>query len=362
MKTDSIIKLEPYSMRSNEKNQIFLECIQKSVQFHYKNCNQYRDFCIKRKFDPFEKCSIESIPFLPVSIFKKLELLSVPKNEIIRTIHSSSTSGNLPSIINLDKITTRRQIITLNSILKNYLGDEKLSFLIFDHDSTVNTVDLELSSRGSAIRGMLGFSKDFFFLLNDDLEPDLQKITDALNIIDKKKTCIFGFTWLIYKILTKNKNEEMKKLFQTLDNPFIIHIGGWKKLTDESVDKITFNNMVSRFFNTKSENVVDFYGMTEQLGVVYPDCSEGNKHVPIFADVLIRDIHNQQILPHRTPGFIQTLCPTPNSYPGISVLTDDIGEVLGEDDCPCGRKGKYFVFKKRSEVAEPKGCGDTLAI
>ena len=193
-------------------------------------------------------------------------------------------------------------------------------------------------------------------------EPDLQKITDALNIIDKKKTCIFGFTWLIYKILTKNKNEEIKKLFQTLDNPFIIHIGGWKKLTDESVDKITFNNMVSRFFNAKSENVVDFYGMTEQLGIVYPDCSEGNKHVPIFADVLIRDIHNQQILPHRTSGFIQTLCPTPNSYPGISVLTDDIGEVLGEDDCPCGRRGKYFVFKKRSEVAEPKGCGDTLAI
>ena len=80
-----------------------------------------------------------------------------------------------------------------------------------------------------------------------NLEPDLQKITDALNIIDKKKTCIFGFTWLIYKILTKNKNEEIKKLFQTLDNPFIIHIGGWKKLTDESVDKITFNNMVFTF-------------------------------------------------------------------------------------------------------------------
>ena len=71
MKTDGIIKLEPYSMRSNEKNSIFLECMQESVQFHYKNCNKYRDFCIKRKFDPFEKCSIESIPFLPVSIFKK---------------------------------------------------------------------------------------------------------------------------------------------------------------------------------------------------------------------------------------------------------------------------------------------------
>ena len=87
--------------------------------------------------------------------------------------------------------------------------------------------------------------------------------------------------------------------------------------------------------------------MTEQLGIVYPDCSEGNKHVPIFADVLIRDIHNQQILPHRTPGFIQTLCPTPNSYPGISVLTDDIGEVLGEDDCPFVVVEANILYLKR---------------
>ena len=362
METDDIIKLEPYSLRSIEKNQIFLECMKQSVQFHYKNCDEYRDFCIKKKFDPFKKYSIESIPFLPASIFKKLELLSVPKNEIIRTIRSSSTSGNLPSIINLDKKTVKRQIIMLNSILKNYFGDEKLSFLIFDHDSTVNTNDLELSSRGSAIRGILGLSKDFSFLLNDDLELDLQKITDALETVDKKKTCIFGFTWLIYKILTKNKNKEIKKLFQNIDNPFIIHIGGWKKLTDESVDKKIFNNTLSNFFNTKPENIVDFYGITEQLGVVYPDCSEGNKHVPIFADILIRDIHNQKILPYRTPGFIQILCSVPNSYPGISILTDDIGEILGEDGCPCGRKGKYFLFTKRSEIADPKGCGDTLAI
>ena len=48
METDNIIKLEPYSLRSIEKNQIFLECMKQSVQFHYKNCDEYRDFCIKK--------------------------------------------------------------------------------------------------------------------------------------------------------------------------------------------------------------------------------------------------------------------------------------------------------------------------
>ena len=78
--------------------------------------------------------------------------------------------------------------------------------------------------------------------------------------------------------------------------------------------------------------------------------------------MLIRDIYEQKCLPTKKSGFIQILSPIPNSYPGISILTDDIGEIIGEDDCTCGRKGKYFVFTKRSEKADPKGCGDTLEI
>lgn len=362
MKTDELIKSNPYSLSSNEKNKIFLDSMKESIQFHYDNCKDYKNFCEKKSFDPINFSKLESIPFLPVSLFKKIELISVPKNEIIRTIHSSSTSGNLPSIINLDKITVKRQIIMLNSILKNFFDDEKPSFLIIDHDSTINSNDLELSSRGSAIRGMLGFSKDFFFLLNDELQFDFKKISDALKNADNNKTCIFGFTWLIYKIITNDYPEEIKNLFQKLNNAFVVHIGGWKKLSDQSVDKNSFNKTISKFFNTKPENVVDFYGTTEQLGLVFPDCKKGYKHVPIFAEILIRDIHDQSVLPFNTSGFIQILCPVPNSYPGVSILTDDIGEILGEDDCPCGRKGKYFVFRKRSEIADPKGCGDTLAI
>ena len=102
--------------------------------------------------------------------------------------------------------------------------------------------------------------------------------------------------------------------------------------------------------------------MTEILGIVFPDCSFGFKHVPIFSEILIRDIHSQRILPIKKSGFIQILGPIPHSYPGVSLLTDDIGEIVEIDDCPCGRLGKRFVFKSRSEIADPKGCGDTLDI
>ena len=51
----------------------------------------------------------------------------------------------------------------------------------------------------------------------------------------------------------------------------------------------------------------------------------------------------------------------PESYPGHALLTEDEGIVLGEDDCPCGRMGKYFKVLGRVKNAEIRGCSDTYA-
>ena len=59
------------------------------------------------------------------------------------------------------------------------------------------------------------------------------------------------------------------------------------------------------------------------------------------------------------PGIIQVLSVLPGSYPGHSLLTEDEGTLLGEDDCPCGRFGKYFKVSGRIRNAEIRGCSDT---
>jgi hypothetical protein len=50
----------------------------------------------------------------------------------------------------------------------------------------------------------------------------------------------------------------------------------------------------------------------------------------------------------------------PHSYPGHSILTEDIGKLVGVDTCPCGRKGKYFKIFGRIKNAEIRGCSDTI--
>nr|WP_282601556.1 hypothetical protein [Pantoea ananatis] len=41
------------------------------------------------------------------------------------------------------------------------------------------------------------------------------------------------------------------------------------------------------------------------------------------------------------------------------MLTEDVGILLGEDDCSCGRMGKYFQVLGRLKNAEIRGCSDT---
>ena len=48
----------------------------------------------------------------------------------------------------------------------------------------------------------------------------------------------------------------------------------------------------------------------------------------------------------------------PTSYPGHNILTEDIGEIVGEDNCKCGKKGKYFLVHGRIKEAEIRGCSD----
>jgi len=352
---ETLLEFDPYTLTKNEKSVIFLNAMKESISFHYEKSEEFRKLCDNRGFTPTKNFSVEEIPFLPVSLFKKFKLKSVPEHEIFKTVYSSATTSASPSIIFLDRITAERQTKALISIMKNFLTEKK-NFLIIDQDNSLNTSS-DIKSRSSAIRGFFPFMKSIKFGLNDELTLDEQQFQK----LNEKNICVFGFTWLLYKTILDNKNNiKIKNIFKTIKNIIIIHMGGWKKLQDLQVDKEQFNQTVSDFFNCKKENIIDVYGMTEQLGTIYPDCSEGFKHVPVYSEIMIRNTDTLEIEEIGKSGFIQLVSPIPRSFPGISLLSDDIGKIVGIDNCPCGRKGKYFQFEKRTEHADIKGCGDTI--
>jgi hypothetical protein len=49
----------------------------------------------------------------------------------------------------------------------------------------------------------------------------------------------------------------------------------------------------------------------------------------------------------------------PESYPGHSILTEDLGRITAVDGCACGRLGKALRIEGRVPKAELRGCSDT---
>jgi phenylacetate-coenzyme A ligase PaaK-like adenylate-forming protein len=353
---DELLEMKPFE---GGKEHIFMEAMKESLRLHYEKCELYRKFCQKNKFDPYGSYTLEEIPFLPVSIFKTMKLISVDEKDIVKSVSSSATTTGIPSKVYLDNITAKRQTKALNSIMSDFIGSERMVFAVFDSPETVKSAGGKLSSRGTAIRGMLPFSKKMIFVLDKDLNLDKMALK---GIGSEEKVCFLGFTFLIYQVLERHKNDkEVAESLRRIKNPLVMHLGGWKRLQELNISKQSFNREVARFLNTQEKRVVDIYGMVEQLGTIYPDCELGYKHVPVYSEIIIRDSETLKPAEDGKEGFIQLLTPLPNSYPGISIITDDMGVIVKKDGCRCGRKGKAFLFRSRAQKAELRGCGDTLA-
>ncbi len=359
----NLFNFEPFVLPQKKKNKIFMEEMKKAVIWHFQKNTEFKKMCKNRRFSPKKKYFLEDIPYFPASLFKNFSLRSVPERLIVKKLYSSSTSGK-PSIIFLDQQTSKNQQIAVRKIISDFLGNTRRNFIIFDIEEVIKkTIQDELSSRGTAIRGMIPMARKMHFILDNKYEVNVEKLKYLTSELKKKDSiCFFGFTWLLYSVYKTHNNKEIKKMFSKFKpkDKKILHIGGWKKLQEKMVSKSQFNKQIGQFLNVKESNVIDFYGMTEQLGVVYPDCEYGYKHVPIYSEVIIRDIKTLDPIENAKEGFIQLLSPIPRSYPGISILSDDIGMIKGADDCKCGRLGKYFTFERRSEKAELRGCGDVL--
>jgi hypothetical protein len=145
-----------------------------------------------------------------------------------------------------------------------------------------------------------------------------------------------------------------------LSSGVLIHGGGWKKLAGEAVSQEEFHDRLKEVCGL--DRIHDYYGMVEQTGCIYMQCECGHLHASIFSDVIARRPVDFSECEIGEKGVLQVVSTIPESYPGHSLLTEDEGVILGEDDCPCGRKGKYFKIFGRLKNAEIRGCSDTFAM
>jgi phenylacetate-coenzyme A ligase PaaK-like adenylate-forming protein len=355
---EELLQIEPYSLNRVEKEKMLTDELKELTKYHCLSSPKYKRMMDAIGFNVDNVTNYYDLPFLPVRMFKELELLSVSKEEIVKTMTSSGTSGQQVSKIFLDRETYSNQTKVLTKIVSNFIGKKRVPMLILDSSAVVKDRTM-FSARGAGILGFSMFGSKRIYALEENMQLDIENIKIFLEEHKDETIFMFGFTFMVWQHFYKELL--ISGYHPDLSNAVLIHGGGWKKLLSESVSQDEFKSKLNKVCGINVNHIHDYYGMVEQTGTIYMECEYGHLHASNFSDIIVRRYSDFSVADFGELGIIEVVSLLPKSYPGHALLTEDEGIVLGEDDCPCGRNGKYFKILGRIKNAEIRGCSDTYA-
>jgi len=348
------LEARPYSMDRDARERTLLSGLNELTLRHYANCEPYRRIIDgawggKTRFD-----TIEDVPYLPVSIFKTQKLQSVPDSEVRVTLTSSGTTGQAVSRIALDSDASLIQQRALANSLMHVLGKQRLPMLVIDTDAVFKDPRM-MSARGAGVLGIMRYGRNHTFALDQRLEPNFEAVGSFLETVKDAPFFMFGFTFMVWL----NFYEKFRDAGLDLSRGVLIHSGGWKKMVERSVDNATFRKAIGDAF--KLTRIHNFYGMVEQIGSIFLEGPGGLLFPPNFATVIIRDPVTWRPAEIGQPGVVQVLSLLPSSYPGHSLLTEDMGVIEAIDSGEDGWMGKGVRILGRVPKSELRGCSDVIA-
>lgn len=339
------------------KHTWLLEGLNRLTAHHQAHCEPYARI-LDGLWPADTATRLEQVPWLPVRMFKLLDLKSIDDSQVSRTLVSSGTTGSAVSRIFLDAETARAQAKALTRIFSHFAGSKRLRMLVVD-DSSFLRDRSRFNARAAGILGFSNFGRDHLYLLDEDLKPNWSALEQWLQSQPDEPVLLFGFTFIVWQSFVQAALRDGKQISFPAGS-LLVHGGGWKKMEEQKVDNTAYKAALSQTFGI--ERVHNYYGMVEQVGSIFFECEHGHLHAPAYADIIVRNTEDLSPVPHGATGVIQVLSLLPESYPGHSLLTEDLGVIHGEDDCGCGRPGKHFAVLGRLKNVEIRGCSDTRTV
>tara|TARA_Y100000589_G_scaffold280734_1_gene277272 strand:- start:583 stop:1659 length:1077 start_codon:yes stop_codon:yes gene_type:complete len=335
----------------------FLNIIKDLTYFHYQKCDLYRSILKKiYKFDSknFPIDNLFDVPFIPVNLFKNKTLKSINEEDIYKVLESSGTTSQKTSKIYLDKFNARTQSVALSKIFTDFTSLKRPDMLIIDNPNLLKNPK-KFSARLAGIVGFRSLCRKSSFALKSDMSINFEEIANCLNKIEGK-ILVYGFTYIIWlHFLSESFPKELKELFSK--KAVLLHGGGWKKLETIKISQENFKDKIYEITGIK--NIINYYGMVEQTGSIFMECEAGYLHSNPLCDVVPRSLNNINKVSKNNVGIGQVISSLPTSYPGHSLITEDLIEVNNTTKCTCGRYGTSFKVLGRIKTAEKRGCSDT---
>jgi hypothetical protein len=341
----ALLDMLPFAVRDDRR---FLDEMVALTRHHLAGCAEYR-----RIWPTWSGAmAVDELPFVHVGVFKHVLLRTAAAT--LRILRSSGTSGAATSRIALDEESSALQSRSSTAILSDFIGNESTPLLVVDHSSALRQRG-EVSARIAAAMSLRPLASEIVFLLGRAGDPSSIHWEAVAEVLRRHTHVrVYGFTSILWQAWGSGVPPVLAERMRDVRIDFV-HSGGWKKLEAERVTNEDFKVALLHEAGDGSR-VIDYYGLVEQVGVVYPLCGAGFRHVPVWADVIVRNPYTLQPI-HDDAGMLQLMNVLARGAPYQSVLTEDLGRIA-EGPCPCGRDGRRFELLGRIPKAETRGCAN----
>lgn len=353
-----------YDLAGSEN--LFVAAVRESVEHHYKNSSDYKEYLDYHGYD-FDTINtiedISKIPPIPASFLKYHELLSVDKSEVEVHATSSGTMGQKSQVfLDKDTISLAKKMVIRMMRYHGMFSIIPTNYFILGYEPVQhnNAGNIQLAS------AMTKFAPAWNKLyalryLGDHYEVDYFGIIEGLIKYDKMKlpVRIMGFPAYLYMIIKTMKDHGMKPLCFGKKS-YVLTGGGWKNYDDLMIDKEEYYTLIEEYLGIPKENCRDFYSAVEH-SVAYPECENHHMHIPIWSRVIIRDVKTLEPVGFDTPGFLSFISPLVQSQPITSIMMGDLGILRDGNTCGCGIKTPYFEVLGRAGTAKGASCALTAA-
>lgn len=340
--------VDTYAWDAEKERDMQYRFISGAFRFHYDNCDQYRNYCDQFGITPdaiqtFD--DLDKIPQIPVSVFKKAEVISVPYGTITKKCSSSGTQGS-KSMILRDAKTVEHIVEGLSGTLRGITGLSNAVVLNLG-PSQEEASDLWFAN----IMNMIGeIFPSYNFIRSGVFYPD--EVISAIERYRHKTIAIISAPIMVMRLIDYMKSTGI--ILHECESLYIITGGGWKKVSGQQITQKELTEAVRKQFQGLDEmHMRDSFNMTE-INSLFSECAVKQKHMPPWVKVIIRDPYELKPLPNGETGILSFLDASAISYPAF-IITTDLGR-LTTGECACGRRSDRVEIIGRINKGQARGC------
>jgi len=347
-----------FRMPKAERDALKVTLIRETFAFHHAANPHFRRRCDRDRVAPDDlrdEVDLLRIPLIPVRTFKTCDarfLLSVPLDAIDLEVQSTGTCG-IPSVARRDAATTTRACLAVLALYREFFGIAH-GVGLFLCPSPAEAPEMGMVKLFNLFNGLLD---DRAYLVRD-FSFDPGEAIAYLRAWESRQTRhLFGPPFMVARLL---RYLEGAGLRLPLDRgSFAVTLGGWKRFNRERIGRPALAGKLRAHLGIEPGNVRDMYGLVESNALAV-ECEHHRKHLPPWCHATVRDVHDPAAeVPPGRAGVVGLLDALGGSYPGF-LLTEDVGRLRPEEDCPCGRSGQVIEFVGRLRGSEPGCCAVTI--